>query len=252
VEIATTSSIITGAANGIGRVIATELVRCGATVVAADVDGAQLETLARETEQLPGQLRTAVADVSAEDAVKELVGRASTAGPLNLLVNDAGVVQDGLLVRLDEGGAISLPTAQWTRVLDIDLTGAFLMAREFSLAVLASGTPASVIVNISSIASSGNAGQSNYAAAKAGLESCTRTWAQELSPYGIRVGAIAPGLIDTPMLQQLSDAALSNLRSRIWLQRVGVPYEIWQTVRFIVECDYFTGRCIQVDGGLNL
>jgi 3-oxoacyl-[acyl-carrier protein] reductase len=113
-------------------------------------------------------------------------------------------------------------------------------------------TRTGVIVNISSIVSGGNGGQSNYAAAKAGLESCTHTWAQELAPHGIRVGCVAPGVIETPMLSQISEAALKDFRSRIWLDRLGQPYEIWQAVRFVIECEYFTGRCIQVDGGLSV
>jgi 3-oxoacyl-[acyl-carrier protein] reductase len=162
------------------------------------------------------------------------------------------VVQDGLLVRRDGDGVLSLPTAQWKRVLDINLDGPFLLAREFAATLLECDTPAGVIINISSIVSGGNGGQSNYAAAKAGLESCTRTWAQDLAPHGIRVGCIAPGVIDTPMLSQISERALKDFRSRIWLDRFGQSYEIWQAVRFVIECEYFTGRCIQVDGGLSV
>jgi len=98
---------------------------------------------------------------------------------------------------------------------------------------------------------SGNPGQSNYAASKAGLDAQTRTWALELAPHGIRVGGVAPGVIDTPILGNMDEAHARALFDKVPIGRIGVPYEIWLAVKFIIECDYFTGRTIDVDGGAN-
>ena len=106
-----------------------------------------------------------------------------------------------------------------------------------------------MIVNISSLSRAGNPHQSGYSASKAGLDACTRTWALELAQYGIRVAGIAPGLVDTPMLGQLAEATRHSLIAGIPLQRIGTPYEMWLALRFIIECDYFTGRVIEIDGG---
>ena len=109
-----------------------------------------------------------------------------------------------------------------------------------------------MIVNISSISKAGNMGQGNYSAAKAGLASDTVVWAKELAKYGIRVGAIAPGFIATPMVASMPPAALEKVIAPVPMKRLGQPYEIFQAVKFIVECDYFTGRVVEVDGGLVL
>jgi 3-oxoacyl-[acyl-carrier protein] reductase len=251
-EIEDVSAIVTGAASGIGRTIAIELLRSRANVVAVDVNARGLEALQQESMLLPGRLVAAAANVADEAAVVKVVKLAATGAKVNVLVNNAGVVQDGLLVQRANDAVISLPSAQWRRVLEINLEGAFLMAREFATVVLEARTELGVIVNISSIVSGGNMGQSNYAAAKAGLESCTRTWAQELAPHGIRVGCVSPGVIETPMLSHISEAALTDYRRRIWLGRFGKSQDIWQAVRFVIECEYFTGRSIQVDGGLTI
>src|SRR5262249_43147179 len=109
-----------------------------------------------------------------------------------------------------------------------------------------------VIVNLSSIAKNGNRGQSNYVAAKAALAANTKTWALELAPYGIRVGAVAPGMIETPMTQGMKPNARDALVALIPVGRIGVPEDIWVAIGFIVECDYFNARTIEVDGGLAM
>jgi 3-oxoacyl-[acyl-carrier protein] reductase len=117
--------------------------------------------------------------------------------------------------------------------------------------VLTRGVKPSVVVNISSISHDGNPGQSNYSASKAGLDACTRTWALELAKHGVRVGAVAPGVIETPMLKHISDDAMKSLVAGIPVGRIGQPEEVWQAVKFIIECDFFTGRVIEVDGGAS-
>jgi len=125
------------------------------------------------------------------------------------------------------------------------------VTREVVADVLTKGVKQSVVVNISSISHDGNPGQSNYSASKAGLDACTRTWALELAKHGVRVGAVAPGVVDTPMLKHISEAAMKSLVEGIPVGRIGTPEEIWLAVKFVVECDFFTGRVIEADGGAS-
>lgn len=247
-------AIVTGAASGLGRRFALELAGAGAGVAAVDLDAAGLAALARECAALPGRVETFTADVSDEAAVKGFVRAAGEAlGGVNVLVNNAGVLLDGLLVK-EEGGWIKrLPVAQWRRVLEVNLTGAFLVAREVAAALLERGTGEDgVIVNVSSLARTGNAGQSCYAASKAGLDASTRSWARELAPHRIRVAGIAPGVIETPILDNISPEAQRDLLAGIPLGRFGTAHEVWLTLRYVIECDFFTGRVVDVDGGAAL
>jgi 3-oxoacyl-[acyl-carrier protein] reductase len=251
-EMGQMQAIVTGAARGLGRHFALALAREGARVLAGDVNGAGLRSLKAEAEALPGRLTVATLDIANEAAVAGFLETAGRELPgLNTLINNAGVLRDGVLAVREEGGIRKLPLLQWSKVLDVNLTGQFLMAREVAARLIENGTPG-VIVNISSLARSGNVGQSNYAAAKAGLDACTRTWALELAQYGIRVGGVAPGVIDTPILEGISGPALEDLLRAIPLGRIGTPDEVWQAVRFILGCDFFTGRTIEVDGGASM
>lgn len=247
-QIPSITAIITGAASGLGRCFALELLAAGAIVVAVDIDAAGLESLSA-TASNPERLRIIRADVSNEAQVRGVV---ESAGAPNLLVNNAGVLRDGLLVSRDEDGFVrKLPTAQWKSVLDVNLTGPYLMARETAALIVERGIRPALIVNISSITSGGNPGQSNYAAAKAGLDADTRTWALELAPHGIRVAGIAPGLIDTPMAARLTESERAQIIEAIPLRRMGRPEEIWLALKFLIECDFITGRVVSVDGGAS-
>jgi 3-oxoacyl-[acyl-carrier protein] reductase len=126
------------------------------------------------------------------------------------------------------------------------------MVREVVAKMAKTGTKPGVIVNMSSIARHGNRGQSNYSAAKSALATNTKTWALEFAPFGIRVGAIAPGMIETPMTAGMNDKAREALVGMIPVGRIGVPEDIWTAVKFVLECDYFNGRTIDVDGGLSM
>lgn len=246
-----TKSLVTGAASGIGRCIALELASVGATVVGGDVDMEGLKSLELEAKELPGNIYVLQLDVANESNVKEFIFAAcEKIGYPNTLINNAGILRDGLLVTQDEDGWLrKLPTAQWKRVIDVNLTGAFFMAREFAAVAIEQNVSPALIVNISSVTRSGNPGQSNYSASKAGLDADTRTWALELAPFGFRVAGVAPGLTNTPILSRVSPTALADMTGSIPLKRIGEPYEIWQAVRFIIECDYFTASVIDVDGG---
>lgn len=278
-ELARAQAIVTGAGGGLGGHFALELLRAGARVAAGDASAAGLRQLAAQAAEagladfrgdlrsdLPGNVpgagerlflqRLDVTDESSVAAFMEEAGKHLSAP--NVLLNCAGIARDGLLVSQGAEGVSTLPLAQWRKVVDVNLTGQFLMTRAFAARLVAAGThPAvnavdAVVVNLSSIARAGNPGQSNYAASKAGLDACTRTWALELARHGIRVGGVAPGVTVTGFLDGFSQEALARLADAIPLARLGQPRDIWQAVRFIVECDFFTGRTVEVDGGASM
>lgn len=245
-------AIVTGAAGGLGGYFALELARAGARVVAGDTNAAGLRKLVAEAEEAPGEISVAKLDITDEASVTEFFAfAAERMDGVNTLINSAGIARDGLLVQPDAEETKKLPLAQWRKVIDVNLTGQFLMAREFAARVVGSesGEHGAVIVNLSSVARAGNPGQSNYSASKAGLDACTRTWALELARHGIRVGGVAPGVTETGFLEGFSEDALARLTASIPLGRLGRPDDIWQAVRFILECNFFTGRVIEVDGG---
>jgi 3-oxoacyl-[acyl-carrier protein] reductase len=191
-------------------------------------------------------------DVSLEPQAKAFVDEAvRRLDGVNVLVNNAAVLLDGRLATRDEEWTRKLPLAQWKRVIDTNLTGSFLVAREAAAAMLERGG-AGLIVNLSSVFRWGNEGQTAYAASKGGLDAATRTWAMELAPHGIRVAGIAPGLIDTPILDNIAPDARESLVARIPAGRIGRPEEIWLALRFIIECEYFNGSILEVDGGLGM
>jgi 3-oxoacyl-[acyl-carrier protein] reductase len=246
--------IVTGAAQGLGRHFAMRLAEAGGQVAAGDVNEEALSSLREETKGLRGAIHTRRLDVANEADVGAFVDWANGAmGGLTGLVNNAGILRDGLLVKRDRktGELSKLDRAQWQAVIDVNLTGATLMVRD-TVAKMAETNQRGVIVNMSSIARHGNRGQSNYVAAKASLAANTKTWALEFAPFGIRVGAIAPGMIKTPMTDSMPDKAREALVSVIPVGRIGVPEDIWLAVRFIIECDYFNARTIDVDGGISM
>lgn len=245
-------AIVTGAASGLGHLFSLELAAHGAAVVACDTNAEGLARLEAAASSSGRRVLTRKVDVSHEATVVAFVEEAARdMGGVNLLVNNAGVLRDGLLAQEEDGWVRKLPSAQWRRVIDVNLTGPYLMTREVVADILSRGTPESVVVNISSVTRAGNPGQSNYSASKAGLDAVTRTWALEFARRGVRVGGIAPGLVDTPILGNISAEAMESLKAKIPLGRIGTPQEIWLALKFIVECDYFTGRVIEVDGGAN-
>ena len=243
--------LVTGAASGMGRVFALELAKAGASVAACDLNLAGAE----QTAGMAKGIVAIEADVSKEDQVQAAIKKAAEAlGGLNVLVNNAGLFKDALLVKVDkDSGEIKrMSLANWQKVIDVDLTGPFLCTREFAAHCIETKTQPAVVVNISSIARYGNAGQSNYSAAKAGLVADTDLWAKELARYGIRTGAVAPGFVDTPILQGMKPEVLEGMLKPVPLRRVAKPEEIYLAVKFIIECDYFTGRCIDIDGGMRI
>lgn len=246
--------IVSGGAQGMGRHFALRLVEAGASVAIGDVNEAGLEET-KGAAKGPGKLFAKKLNVADEGEVTAFVAWANESmGGLNALVNNAGILRDGLLVKKDrETGAVKkLSKEQWDAVIGVNLTGATLLARDVVATMVEKGHKPGVIVNISSVARHGNRGQSNYTAAKAALAANTVTWSREFGPFGIRVGAVAPGMIETPMTQGMNQKARDALVAAIPVGRIGVPEDIWLGVKFVLECDYFNGRTIDVDGGLSM
>jgi len=240
--------IVTGGAQGMGAHFARRLHEAGAQVAAGDINEGALQ-------ELPNGIHRRRLDVSDEADCAAFVAWAHGAmGGLNGLINNAGILRDGLLVKKDKttGAVVKMTTQQWQQVLGVNLTGATFMVRETVAKMVESDSKPGVIVNMSSIARHGNRGQSNYVAAKAALAANTVTWSREFASFGVRVGAVAPGMIETPMTQGMNQKARDALVANIPVGRIGVPEDIWLAVRFILECDYFNGRTIDVDGGLSM
>ncbi len=240
--------VVTGGAQGMGAHFAQRLHEAGAQVAVGDVNEERLAAL-------PAGIHRRKLDVSQEQQCVDFVAWAHGAmGGLNGLVNNAGILRDGLLVKKDHatGEVKKLSRADWDAFIGVNLTGATLMVREVVAKMVETGAGPGVVVNLSSIARHGNRGQSNYVSAKAALAANTFTWAREFAPFGIRVGAVAPGMIETPMTQGMNQKARDALVANIPVGRIGLPEDIWRAVKFVLECDYFNGRTIDVDGGLTM
>ena len=236
--------VVTGGASGMGRHFVEQLLADGASVSAWDMNEEGLASL--QLSNTEARLHTAKVDVAKEDEVKQAMTEAwHQFDGLNALVNNAGIFRDSLLVKKDRNsGKIKTMTLdQWQTVLDVDLTGPFLCTRELSAKLLESGANESaVIVNISSVSRAGNMGQGNYSAAKAALIADTVTWAKELARYKIRVASIAPGFVETPILQGMRPEMVDKMVKEVPMRRLGQPNEIYAGLRFIVECEYFYDR----------
>ena len=238
--------IVTGGAAGMGAHFVRRLHEAGAQVAAGDVNEAGLA-------ELPAGVHRRRLNVADEADVQAFVTWAHGAmGGLNGLVNNAGILRDGLLVKKDKttGAITKLSTEMWNAVLNVNLHGATFMVREVVAKMVETDCRPGVIVNMSSLARYGNRGQSNYVSAKAALAANAVTWAREFGGFGIRCVAIAPGMIETPMTQGMNQKARDALVAAVPVGRVGVPEDIWLAVKFAIECDYFNGRTIDVDGGL--
>jgi 3-oxoacyl-[acyl-carrier protein] reductase len=246
--------IVTGAAQGMGAHFTRRLVEAGAQVAAGDVRDDLLAEVARSCDG-PGKVHTRKLDVSNEAEVGGFVDWAADAmGGLNGLINNAGILRDGLLVKKDRttGAVTKMSAENWGAVIGVNLTGATFMVRDVVAKMVSTEQRPGVIVNMSSIARHGNRGQSNYVSAKAALAANTVTWSREFAPFGIRVGAIAPGMVETPMTQGMNQKARDAIVASIPVGRIGIPEDLWVAVRFVLECDYFNGRTIDVDGGAGL
>ncbi len=235
--------IVTGSARGIGRVIAERFASFGANVVISDIDQDQAETVAGE---IGGTAIGLKANVTNAEDVENLFDRTKKEfGQVDIVVNNAGITRDALLIRMHE--------KDWDMVLDINLKGAFLVTK--SAAKIMMKQRYGRIVNISSVVGlTGNAGQANYAASKAGLIGLTKSIAKELGARGVTVNAVAPGYIATDMTENLPEDAKEKFLSKLLIKRAGTPEDIASAVTFLSsdEASYITGQVLTVDGGLTI
>ncbi len=245
--------VITGGAQGLGKAIGLQLAANGAGIALVDVNQSALEQVAKEFQKNQSKVKTYIANVADESQIDELFSTIeSDLGSISALVNNAGVLRDGLLVKAKDGVVTDrLSLEQWQSVIDVNLTGVFLCGRAAATKMIESGSKG-VIVNISSISRAGNAGQSNYAASKAGVAALTVTWARELARYGIRCAGIAPGVFETEMVASMKPEAYDRIVGGVPLGRTGSLEELADTVTYILGNEYINGRVIELDGGLRL
>ncbi len=238
-------ALVTGCGRGIGRAVALALARAGAGIVVNDIAAGSLEELAGEIRALGRPALTCVGSVGERAAVDEMFARvAAEFKGLDILVNNAGITRDNFLLKMSD--------QEWEQVLNVNLTGAFYCTRAAAAMMAGKGGR---IINLASVtALTGNIGQVNYAAAKAGLVGMTKTLARELAREGITVNAVAPGFIDTPMTAAVPDEVKKKLISGIPLGRTGTPEEVAALVRFLAgdEASYITGQVISCNGGMYI
>lgn len=238
-------AVITGAGRGIGRAIALQFAEEGVKVVINYRNSiSQVEELLQEIHKAGGDAIAVQADISHEEEAKKLIEQAvKQYGRLDVLVNNAGITKDNLLMRMSE--------ADFTSVIDINLKGSFFCMKHASTIMLKQRS--GKIVNISSVVGiTGNIGQVNYAASKAGIIGMTKAAARELASRGITVNAVAPGFIETDMTGQLSDKVKEVTIANIPLRRYGMAKEVAGAVSFLASdsANYITGQVLQVDGGM--
>ncbi len=244
---------VTGAGQGIGQGIALHLAEAGASIAVLDIDEVKAGECARLCEKMGVDARAFGCNVAEEAQVETVFAQVGEHfGRLDGLVNNAGIARDALLVKVkDQQVTKKMTLQQWQSVLNVNLTGTFLCAREAVMQMLKQSVDEGVIVNISSVARVGKYGLSNYSATKAAVVTLAEVWARELARYNIRTGAVAPGIIETELLAATQAEAVERWIKGIPLQRTGHVRQISQSVQFIFENDYFTGRCIETDGGLR-
>jgi 3-oxoacyl-[acyl-carrier protein] reductase len=237
------TAVVTGSARGIGKVIAEELAKAGANIVISDLDEAAIGQVVSELGPKAFGVKANVTVAADIDNLFEKI--LEKFGRVDIVVNNAGITRDTLLIRMSE--------QDWDMVLDINLKGAFLVTK--AAAKIMMKQRYGRIVNISSVIGiSGNAGQANYGASKAGLIGLTKSAAKELCTRGITVNAVAPGFIETEMTAKLPDSARQALMDQVLIPRSGTPIDVASAVLFLASDDasYITGQVLPVDGGLTV
>jgi 3-oxoacyl-[acyl-carrier protein] reductase len=244
---------ITGGGRGLGRAMALAFAAAGARIAALDINAADLKETCTQCKALGVRAAPYQTDVVDESQViASLDAVVADFGRLDVLINNAGITRDALLVKAKDREITSkMSLAQWNAVLNVNLTGVFLCAREAAERMIRLGN-GGLIINVSSISREGNVGQTNYSAAKAGVAAMTVVWAKELARHGIRSAAIAPGFCATDILAAMKPELVARVTEAVPLRRLGDPAEIASTAVYIAENDFVNGRVIEVDGGLRL
>ncbi|KAB0548281.1 SDR family oxidoreductase [Pseudomonas argentinensis] len=244
--------IITGGGQGLGRAMAEYLAERRVRLALVDLNQEKLDETAAACRALGVQARTYLCNVANEEQVTQTITQiAEDFGSINGLVNNAGILRDGLTIKVKDGEMSKMSLAQWQSVIDVNLTGVFLCTREVAAKMIELQNTGAII-NISSVSRAGNVGQANYSAAKAAVAADTVVWARELARYGIRVAGVAPGFIETEMVASMKPEALQRMAEVIPLKRLGKPEEIAHAIAFLLENEYFTGRILELDGGVRL
>lgn len=240
-------AIITGASSGLGKETAKTFAAEGAMVVIADVNDSEGKKVVDLIKKNKGDAIFQHVDVSRPEDVNNLIASSvKEYGKINILINNAGIIADARLVKMD--------LADWQKVIDINLKGVFLCGQAVARVLVEQGK-GGVILNTSSIVGiSGNFGQSNYVAAKAGVIGMTKTWARELGKYNIRVNAVAPGFIATDIIKTMPEKVINMMKEKTLLGRLGDPEDIANTFLFLASDagKYITSTVITVDGGIIL
>jgi 3-oxoacyl-[acyl-carrier protein] reductase len=240
-------AIVTGGVRGLGRAMVEKLLENGTAVTVFDLNAAGLNEL-REKESSVNCVECDVSDY--EQVTKATAQYHEQFGAVDILINNAGILYSEPLIKLTSEGVTRHDAAMWNKVLAADLSSVFYMTVCVVEKMITTRTRG-VIVNISSVSSSGNAGQSAYSAAKAGVNALTAVWAKELGPMGIRVIAVAPGFTDTDSTKDaVSEAALRETVKKVPLRRLGKPEEIADGVVSVIRNDFFNGKVFELDGGL--
>ncbi len=237
--------VITGATRGIGKAIALKMAKEGANV--AVVGSSSLEKAQQTCEELKGldvEAKPYICDVASFDETTKLAKEIiRDFGKVDIIVNNAGITKDGLMLTMKE--------EDFDKVIDVNLKGCFNIVKNFTKHLFKNRSGS--IINITSVSGlMGNVGQSNYAAAKAGLVGMTKTWAKEFAPRNIRVNGVAPGFIKTDMTEEIAEKAGEQLLETIPMKRLGKPEDIAEMVTFLAsdKASYITGEIIKVDGGI--